>query len=197
MAAGLPLYRAIVRLYPREFRQHFGDDLVLHFEDLVARDGASRAWGRTAVDLAVTLPRYRLETIMNPRRSTTALVAVILTLSLAGIVGFGVGFYPALALVVVAGVVAVAERTQLAASLRAANPTTRRHLLWTSAGLAVVCVASLVVGMIDLGGRDDWPAVRVLTYNAVFFTSIIASVVCLVAGLRTPRSSLTRTPNPA
>ena len=74
MTAGASVYRALVRLYPRDFRSEFGDDLDQVFADLVAQDGVGAAWRRTAVDFAVTVPRYRLESFMSSRRSTAVLV---------------------------------------------------------------------------------------------------------------------------
>src|SRR6478609_4837212 len=129
MGAGTSIYRSLVRLYPGEFRRHFGDDLVQHFTDLVERDGPASAWRCTLIDLAVTLPRYRLEAIMSPRRSTESLVAVVTVLAVG---------------------VTVAERSHLARSLRPAT-TDDRHRLWARSGaLALVAVAALVIGMVDL-----------------------------------------------
>jgi hypothetical protein len=70
MGAGTLLYRALLRLYPRRFREYYADDLVLHFEDLVGRDGARQAWSRTAVDLLVTVPRYRLASALRAASSS-------------------------------------------------------------------------------------------------------------------------------
>jgi hypothetical protein len=75
------VYRVLVRLYPADFRRHHGDDLAQLFADLVERDGASAAWRRTVIDLVVTVPRYRLETIMSTRRTTTTLVGTIALLT--------------------------------------------------------------------------------------------------------------------
>ncbi len=189
MAASTSVYRALVQLYPRQFRDHYGDDLVLHFADLVHRDGVIRAWFRTTVDLLVTVPRYRLETIMNPRRSTTGVVLLVAVLSLAGLFGYFAGFTPALLLVVVSIGVAVAERGRLASSLRASTPSRRRHLLVSSGLLMLASLASLYVGFADLDGRDHWPAGRVLLYNSLFFALLIAALICGAMGLRAPRSS--------
>ena len=91
MAAGSSLYRALLRLYPRNFRRDFDDDLVQLFSELIERDGAAAAWRRTVVDLAVTVPRYRLETVMSSRRSTTALTAVIAVLAVGAVATFAAG----------------------------------------------------------------------------------------------------------
>lgn len=189
MLASTSFYRALVRLYPRQFRDHYGDDLVLHFADLVHRDGVGRAWFRATVDLLVTVPRYRLETIMNPRRSTTGIVLLVAVLALAGLFGYFAGFAPALLLVVISIGLAVAERGRLASSLRASTPSRRRHLLVTSGLLILASLATVYVGFADLDGDDNWSPPRVLFYNAVFFTLLIAALVCGVMGLRAPRSS--------
>ena len=73
MAGHADIYRALVRLYPKEFRRHYGNDLLQNFVDLLGRDGAARTWPRVMVDLVLTVPRYRLETVMNQRQSTAAL----------------------------------------------------------------------------------------------------------------------------
>ena len=49
----------------KSFGGHYGDDLVQQFADLVADRRARAAWARTGVDLIVTVPRYRLESIMK------------------------------------------------------------------------------------------------------------------------------------
>jgi hypothetical protein len=59
MAGHADIYRALVRLYPKDFRRHYGDDLVQNFVDLLGRHGASRTWPRVTLDLVITVPRYR------------------------------------------------------------------------------------------------------------------------------------------
>lgn len=190
MAGGRSTYRALVRLYPRDFRSDYGADLDQLFADLVDRDGAAAAWRRTVVDLAATLPRYRLETFMSSRRSTAALVAVIAALVVGAVVTFAVGFGPAAAVLLLLAVgIAAAERSQLARSLRPADRD-HRHRLWiASAALALVAIAVLVVGMVDLGGEEHWPAGRLVIYNAVFFGAAVAALATFVVGLRPPRAA--------
>ena len=45
------LYRAVLRLYPANFRERFGDDLDRDFADLIEQRGAIAAWRRVAADL--------------------------------------------------------------------------------------------------------------------------------------------------
>ena len=49
-------YRALIRLYPREFHDRYRDDLVQSFSDLVDSRGTGAACARTAIDLAITVP---------------------------------------------------------------------------------------------------------------------------------------------
>jgi hypothetical protein len=73
--------------------------------------------------------------------------------------------------------------------MRASNPSgspaneTAGTLLWASA-LAFCCVLSVVIGLIDLGGRNSWPTGRLLAYNAAFITTGIAALACLAVAWR-------------
>ena len=184
MASGTWLYRALVQLYPAQFRRHYGDDLVAHFNDLVRRDGIARAWGRTSIDLLVTLPRYRMETIMNSKESSTTLVLVAAAVAAAPIAGFALGLVPALILLVIASAFAFAQRGRLAASVRVGSPQRQHGLRAASIVLLIVAVATLGVGVIDLGGRDSWPNGRLLAYNSLFFASLVAALSCGLASRR-------------
>jgi hypothetical protein len=184
MRAGTSLYRTLTRLYPRAFRAHFGDDLVVHFRDLVARDGAATAWRRTAIDLVLTVPRYRLESIMHTRRTTTALAAVIAALAVAAFGAFA-GLVPvAVVALGLAAAIGIVARRHLVGVLRPDGSGHRRRMRRRGALLGGCCAASLAIGLVDLGGRDRWPAGRLLAYNATFLTTGIAAVACLVVGLR-------------
>ena len=114
MAGHADIYRALVRLYPKEFRRHYGDDLVQTFVDLLGRNGASRTWPRVTLDLVITVPRYRLETVMSQRQSTATLYLAIAALTGAGILSMLAGFYAGAILLVVAFVLGIVERGRLA-----------------------------------------------------------------------------------
>ena len=58
-------YRAFVRLYPKRFREEFGDDLVALFADQRADDGALRTWTRATRDALVTIPTQHLEVLVH------------------------------------------------------------------------------------------------------------------------------------
>jgi hypothetical protein len=187
MPAEAALYRALTRLYPKAFRLHYGDDLVMHFADLVERDGSVAAWRRTALDLLVTVPRYRLESVMNTRRTAATLVALVVALATAAVGAFAAGVAPlGLIALVLAAALAIAERSRLARSMRPEGQEHRRRILGWASLLGACSVASLVIGLIDLGDRASWPPGRLVAYNVAFFTTGIGALACVATGLRRP-----------
>ena len=78
-------YGALVKLYPRHFRNEYGTDMVLLFREQCSDESAWRVFARVAVDLAITIPSQHLETRM--RRTPSPLVPLLyLALSAAGLV---------------------------------------------------------------------------------------------------------------
>ncbi len=190
MAGHVDFYRSLVRLYPRGFRDDYADDLVQNFADLMANHGPSRTWRRTAVDLAVTLPRHRLESVMNPRNTNTTLYVATALVATAAAVSITTDVFPGgFVLLAIAAVLIVVSASQLARSTRPADTQRRRHLLIASAILAATCVILTTAFWIELNASENWHAGKLIVYNAVFFVTSIGALVCLVVGLRTPRSS--------
>jgi len=182
------VYRALVRCYPRSFRHEYGDDLVTHFTEMVDHRGPGRAWRRTTLDLVVTVPRYRLEAVMNPRRSSAALFTLVTVLALAGVLSILVGLYPGIVLLAIAVVVAVTQRSRLAQSTRPPDPERRHRLLRAAGALGTACVVSTAAFWIELSVTENWHGGKLAAYNAVFFLTSIGAVTCLIAALRTPRT---------
>jgi hypothetical protein len=195
MTTHVRTYRAAVRLYPRDFRREFGDDLVRHFAKLVSDLGPRRAWSRTLLDLIITLPIYRLETIMSPARSNITLnltIVVLLTAGLIGIFVMGTSAMGAILGVVLLGaavVVAITQRSNLARSLRPANGSRRRRWL-TFAAISGVVFAAAIVGYSMAVGDGDGPVsgAVLVGYNLVGIIALVATGVFLAKGLRTPRT---------
>ena len=186
-------YRAAIRLYPKDFRHQFGDDLVRVFADLVSDLGPRRAWSRTLLDLAVTLPIYRLETIMNPTRSYPALIWIIAVLIAAGVLGaVSLGVLPALILLGAAVVIAITQRSNLALSLRPANVSQRRRRL-TYATISAAVFAGSIVGYLIALGDDTISSTALIACNLVGVASLVATVAFLAMGLRVPRTADTTT----
>lgn len=183
-------YEALLRLYPKAFREEYGPDLVALHEELAADRGLAFARRRTALDLIVTVPRYRLEHIMSEQHSTTALYVIIFGLAALGALGFVTAFGPpALLFLVAAGVVAVAQRAQLARAIRTPDTNVRRRRLRAAAVCAVVFVACNGIWFWDI--NDDSLDLAGVLASLVGTAAMIATVVLLLAGLFTPRSPAT------
>jgi hypothetical protein len=182
------LYRGFVRLYPGRFRRDYSDDLVQHFDDLVADRGARAAWARTSLDLTLTIPRYHLERIMNDQRSNIALNITIGVLATAGLASLMTDLYPGvigMVLFVAAVALAVTQRSTLARALRVPDSRLRHRRLRIGAILAGVFVTSYVVYLATIG--DSWTSTStVLTIIGTL--AMFGAIGFLVAGLLTPRT---------
>ncbi len=165
MAPGRPvdrhqaLYRALVALYPRSFREGYADPMVQLFADRV-RDVGAKAWLRALPDLARTVPVERIEAVMNrlgPGARVLALAFVVLGATVVAI-GIGGGGVPIIAVAVVA--VLVSQR-RLFATLGGERAPLRHAVVqawWAPvAGLLGLAMILAGVGTIfeahNLGGR--------------------------------------------
>lgn len=187
MSGPHPVYRTLVRLYPQDFRRGYGDDLVQHFADLNADRGRRSAWTRAALDLIVTVPRYRLERIMSEQRSATVLNLTITLLAAAGVMSVLTGLYPGVLLLVAAVVVAVTQRSTLGQAIRTPDSNRRRRRLTTAAILAVVFVGAMA-SYLRAVGEEHVSGTSLVLHNAIGVPSMIGAMVFLVAGLLTPKA---------
>jgi Na+/H+ antiporter NhaD/arsenite permease-like protein len=96
-------------------------------------------------------------------------------------------FLGGIALLVAAAVLTVVFASRLARSTRPPDTQRRRHLLIAAAVLAAMCVICTAAFWIELGITENWHGDK-LVHNAVFFATAIGALVCLVVGLRTPRT---------
>ncbi len=182
------VYRTLTLLYPRAFRERYRDDLTQAHDDLVSDLGPARAWGRSGLDLVVTVPRYRLETIMSNSSTNNAMQVVVGALVvLAACMVPAIGVAPALIPLALAAIIAISQRTNLAASLQTPDSNRRRRRLITSAALAVLSVLIVVVFIADIGTDDEWGD-RVFVYNLAFSATAVAAVIYLIVGLLTKKS---------
>lgn len=181
------LYRALVRLYPRQFRGDYGDDLVQHFADLVTDRGARAAWARTSLDLTITIPRYHLERIMNDQRSTIALNIIIVLLATGGITSLLVDAWLSPLLLVAAGALAVTQRSTLARALRVPDSNLRRRRLLTAAVLGVIFVTSYATYDRVAWPGGEWSLAMTLLI-VVGIPAMFGGIGFLIAGLLTPRT---------
>lgn len=186
MASPHLLYRSLLHLYPRAFRDHYGDDLVVQFADLVADRGVRAAWTRTGVDLIVTVPRYRLESIMNEQHSATGVNVAITLLAAVGVLTVLTDLLPApigLLALVAALALGVAQRSTLARAIRIPDSNRRRRRLGTAGVLAVVFLSSFVF----VTSRERWAGGE-QALIAIGTLASVGAIVFLVVGLLTPRT---------
>ena len=180
------VYRRLLLLYPRDFRDRYTDDLVQTLTDLSGELGPRRAWRRVTLDLVVTVPRYRLETVMNDERSSTLLTMAIVVMAVAGITSVFVGLYPGVVLVPLAGVVAITQRSKLARSIDAVDGTRlRRKRLRTASVLAASLPVIYLVSLPILG--NQWGTDAVVAFG-LWVGVLIAAVCYAIAGIGTPKS---------
>lgn len=182
--AGQPrLYPRLVRFYPSAFRREYGDDLVQHFADLTADRGARAAWTRTALDLAITVPRYHLERIMSEPRSATTINVIVGLLGAGGLASVMIGLYPGIVLFVAAVALAVTQRSSLARSLRVPDSKLRHRRLGIAAILGVIFVASYVAFVQLIG--ESW-TIRETALMIIDVPAMFGAIGFLIAGLLTP-----------
>src|SRR6185436_4952852 len=61
-------YRALLRLYPAEFRDEYGREMAQMLRDRASREPARRLWLDVASDLIRTAPREHAHVLMNDLR---------------------------------------------------------------------------------------------------------------------------------
>lgn len=182
------LYRRLIRLYPKSFRDDYGEPLAQHFSDLAADRGLRSALLRTSLDLAITVPRYRMESFMSERQTTTAIVIAIWAFAAAGAASVLTGVGPSLLFFGAAAVLAFVQRGALARSLRTPNSDLRRRRLRIAAITGVIFVTSYAVYISVIG--DTWTT-RETVLAIIGNLSMFCSIGYLVAGLLTPKSRST------
>ncbi len=153
-------YAALIRLYPRSFRDEYGPDLVQLLRDQCADEPTWRVAARALADLVLTVPNQHLEARMHRTSDPT------LTLTLAYAAGAAAGLALALvggsntATLVVGGAIAVVGATLAIATWRRAAPfrredttdVTRQWWKFLVSGTGLTGVVLLAAGL----GLEAW-----------------------------------------
>jgi hypothetical protein len=164
-------YGAATRLYPRRFRDAYGDDMVSLFRDQCRDEPAWRVVARAAVDLAITVPTQHLEATM--RRSPNPLVPLIyLAVALAGLLLAVVGGSNATTAIVGLAITLGAGTIGVIAWRRATpvhEPSLTGH--WWQFLLAGPCLVAIVIVAAGLG-VEAW-SLGVATVLAGFVVTAI------------------------
>lgn len=174
MSRLLVAYTQILRVYPRQFRQEYGPDMVALLAQQLRDEWAPRVWTRAAVDLVRTVPARHLEARMHVHaRAVPAIAGVIFVLAgLTALIGGPVGIAAAVALAALAiGIL----------SWRSERPAVdlppgagRRAVLFIAAG-------SAVLGLMAFAPTDA-PQGLWLLFITVLFGAICAVVLGVVLG---------------
>ena len=173
-------------LYPRDFRDRYSDDLVQTLTDLSAELGPRKAWRRVTLDLVVTVPNYRMETIMKEEHRSMALIVATTVMACAGIISPMIGLPLGLLLVPLAAVVAITQRGRLARSMDAVDASRlRRKRLRIAAILAGLLPVIYLVSLPILG--DEWGTDATVAFG-LWTAVLIAAVSYFVSGITTPKS---------
>ena len=170
------VYRAALRLYPRPFREHYGEPMVQVFGDQL-RDFGARAWFRMIFDLVRNVPAQRVEAAMSstsPAARVVALAVIVLGAAVVSI-GLGGGFVPVVALAVVALLV---TQQRFFASIPRGERAPLRHAVvqawWAPvAGLLGLVMILAGIGTIfeahNWGGRIVGSGLLLAFGSAMFF----------------------------
>ncbi|MDQ3639873.1 MAG: hypothetical protein M3450_00015 [Actinomycetota bacterium] len=172
------VYRALLRLYPRRFREDYGPDMALLFADQLRDEPAPRVWARGLVDLAVTVPTRHLEAHMN-RSPSPAVPLLFAVVALTGVCVAIIGGSSLGMLAVGLSVAAVAAALAVVAwrhsrPLAVARPATAHWWKFLTGGagvLAAVIVITTATG--EVGNSMWWP----------MMISVVCALMLLVTGL--------------
>lgn len=168
-------YGALLKLYPRRFRDEYGTDMVLMFQQQCRDESAWRVFARTAIDLAITIPTQHMEVRM--RRSSNVLVPFLFTsLAGAGLVLAAVGGTRPVSLAV--GLVVVIGAGALAwVAWRRSAPV--RLGDWTAAWWKLLLAGALVLAAVIVAAGAGVQAWYLGMVSVVVALALVASGVVL------------------
>lgn len=155
------VYAALLRLYPRRFREEYGTDMVLLLREQLRDERAARVIARTAIDLVISLPTRHLEAHVT--RPPNAIVSVLFAaVSVAGLVAAAVlgtsrgAVGVALPVAAAAGAIAIVawRRSQPVASAASAGR-------WWKLLITGVAIMATLIGVTTVTGEVPgdlyWP----------------------------------------
>lgn len=172
------VYAALLFLYPADLRAAHGAEMVQVLDDLVRERGRS-VWARVALDLAVSVPRTRLESLMHRTPGTSTVTVTILAIgtlaSLAALLLFGPAGLP-VPIAVIA--VLLSQRSSLARAMGSDEDGRPGGLAAVGAAVSTVVflgtLAAWLAGIQRGYGFDDGV---LLVFNVLGFGSLIGIVV--------------------
>jgi uncharacterized membrane protein YhaH (DUF805 family) len=173
----MTLYGGLLRLYPRSFREEYGPDMQLLLREQLRDEGRVRVYGRTALDLMLTVPSLHLEARMSRGPSAPVVygAAAVASLLLAALAGTTVG----ISVIGLAGLLLFGSLALVAwKRAHALGTSGRAHAQWWkyAAGGAVLLAVTVVCANLadDELAEGSW---------ALFMGALLTSVILLAVGL--------------
>jgi len=150
------LYRVLLNLYPRSFRDDYADPLSQLFGDQLRHVG-TRAWLRTVPDLARSVPTERKEAIMAGLSSGTRVLALAFVVLGATMVAVGLGG-GAVVVVAVAVLGVLFTQRRLLASVRGERAALRHAVVqaWWAPVAALLGLAMVLGGVGTVFEAHNW-----------------------------------------
>lgn len=180
------VYAALIRMYPRSFRQDYGADLVQLLREQCAEEPAWRVYGRALVDLAITVPSQRLEALVH-HNSTRAVSLLYAAVAAAGALLAIVGGSNTVTLIVGVAVALAAAAMAVIAYRRGAPRATAPTAAWWKFILAGLCLIVAVIIAAGAGVNAWYVGMLVVFLGAVLSaTGAVLGVAHLVR--RRPRA---------
>lgn len=172
------VYHWLLWLYPGDLRADHGQEMAQVFHDLV-RERGRRIWGLIALDLAVSVPRTRLESIMNKtvdHRTVTATIFLVgLLLSVLALMLFGTVGLP---IPIVVATLALTQRSRFARVLESSEGQRRGRtpLLVFVVSAAIFC-GTVATWLVATGRGYGFSDATLLVYNLLGIGSLVGVVV--------------------
>jgi hypothetical protein len=154
------VYRSLLLLYPKSFRDDYGPDLAQLFGDRL-RDRGRLAWLETAPDLVRTVPVQRLEAAMARVSSGARIIALVAVVAggCAVTLGFGAGAAPLLIVIAaVAGVMGLIGQRRLLTAWGGTRAPLRPSVTqaWWAPLAALLGIAYLVFAVGTVFEAHNW-----------------------------------------
>jgi hypothetical protein len=180
----MTLYGVLLRCYPRDFRREYGEDMTQLLALQLRDENAVRVWGRTFIDVALTVQPLRLEAVMSRRDNhpdsavvyTAAAVASLAATAIAGSAG-RVGMVGRLFAVLFMTLATLAWRRAHALGATGGSSTSWWKFLFV--GLAGITGCVLVANI----GDNELPENTWFIWMTALLASVVLSAIGLVLGL--------------
>lgn len=180
-ARSVGAYRRLLALYPKQFRDAYGEDMVFVFEEMLRDNSPRRVWSRTVLDIATSIIVQRMETTMSTSASTAAAklrpvaVAAGAVAALIAFSAFGVENPLVFALtVLLASAAVIAALVDWHSHRTYVEPSDQMHRYW----LRFAGAGAALIALVNIGAAVDLELPWL-----VLFASIILGIVLVAIGL--------------